>query len=133
MYWCNKTKQACNKIYKKKLFNGIKFPVGRLYEDIAVAHEILFNARKVILSEKFYIEGNIEGAQGERKFVYPFDELDTSFSKDDVVQICKEHQIDPRFIYDFVVQPNDAGFSNKDPDKNPLLQKPIIKFVYISN
>lgn len=45
---------AWNKIYKKKLFNGIKFPVGRLYEDIAVAHEILFNARKVILSEKFY-------------------------------------------------------------------------------
>ena len=45
---------AWNKIYKKKLFNEIKFPVGRLYEDIAVAHEILFNARKVILSEKFY-------------------------------------------------------------------------------
>lgn len=81
-----------------------------------------------ILSTKFEVEGNIEGAQGERKFVYSFNEIDTSFSKDDIIQICKEYQIDPRVINDFIVQPNDTGFSNNDPDKNPLLKMPIIKF-----
>lgn len=81
-----------------------------------------------ILSAKFDVERNIEGAQGERKFVYSFNEIDTSFTEDDIIQICKEYQIDPRVINDFIVQPNDKGFSNNDPDKNPLLKKPIIKF-----
>lgn len=81
-----------------------------------------------ILSKKFDIEGNIEGAQGERKFVYSFNSIDTSFNQNEIIQICKEHQIDPRIINDFIVQPNDAGFSNNVPDKNPLLTKPIITF-----
>ena len=81
-----------------------------------------------ILSTKFAIQGNIEGAKGDRKFVYSSDEIDTSFSQGDINQICQEHQIDARVISDFIVQPNDTGFSNSDPDKNPLLKKPIIKF-----
>lgn len=81
-----------------------------------------------IISTKFKIEGNIEGAQGDRKFVYPSNEIDTSFSQDEINQICSEYKIDPRIINDFIVQPNDTGFSNNDPDKNPLLKKPIIKF-----
>lgn len=81
-----------------------------------------------IISEKFDIEGNIEGAQGERKFVYSSNEIDTSFSQDEINQIYKEYKIDPRVINDFIVQPNDTGFANNDPDKNPLLKKPIIKF-----
>lgn len=81
-----------------------------------------------ILSLKFDIEGNIEGAQGERKFEYLSKEIDTSFSQNEINQICKEYKIDPRILNDFIVQPNDTGFSNSDPDKNPLLKKPIIKF-----
>ncbi|MDR1653397.1 MAG: SEC-C domain-containing protein [Prevotellaceae bacterium] len=81
-----------------------------------------------ILSAKFDIEGNIEGAKGERKFVYSSNEIDTSFSQGEINQICNEYKIDPRIINDFIVQPHDTGFSNSDPDKNPLLKKPIIKF-----
>src|SRR5690606_39127823 len=81
-----------------------------------------------ILSAKFEIEGNIEGAQGDRKFVYSSIEIDTSFSQGDIIRICQEYRIDPRVINDFIVQPNDTGFLNNDPDKNPLLKKPIIKF-----
>lgn len=81
-----------------------------------------------ILSTKFDVEGNIQGAQGDRKFAYSSNEIDTSFSQGDIIRICQEHKIDPRIINDFIVQPNDTGFSNSDPDKNPLLKKPIIKF-----
>lgn len=80
------------------------------------------------LSAKFGIEGNIEGAEIERKFDYSFNAIDTSFSQNEIIQICKEHQIDPRVINDFIIQPNDAGFANDDPYKNPLLKKPIINF-----
>lgn len=81
-----------------------------------------------ILSTKFEIDGNIDGAQGDRKFVYSTDEIDTSFSQSDIIRVCQEHKIDPRIIDDFIVEPNDKGFTNNDPDKNPLLKKPIIKF-----
>lgn len=81
-----------------------------------------------ILSTKFGIEGNIEGAEIERKFDYSFNAIDTSFSQDEIIQIFKEYHIDPTVINDFIVQPNDAGFANDDPDKNPLLKKPIINF-----
>lgn len=81
-----------------------------------------------ILSEKFGIGGNIEGAKGESKFDYSFNVIDTSFSQDEIFQICKTNQIDPKIINDFVVSPNDTGFSNNDPNKNPLQIKPIICF-----
>ena len=38
-----------NKLYRKELFDGIVFPEGRNYEDIAVLHEILFKAKKVVI------------------------------------------------------------------------------------
>src|SRR5690606_38478785 len=44
-----------------------------------------------ILSAKFEIEGNIEGAQGDRKFVYSSIEIDTSFSQGDIIRICQEY------------------------------------------
>jgi hypothetical protein len=81
-----------------------------------------------ILTAKFGIEGNIEGAQGERKFVYSPIEIDTSISQEEINHICSEYKIDPTIINDFIVQSNDIGFSNSDPDKNPLLKKPIITF-----
>jgi len=81
-----------------------------------------------ILSSKFNNEGYIKGAQGKRKFDYSFNAIDTSFCQEEIIQICKKHQIDPRIINDFIAQPNDTGFSNNDPNKNPLLTKPIINF-----
>lgn len=35
---------ACNKLYKKTLFDDIKFPVGRYYEDLAIIPTLLFKA-----------------------------------------------------------------------------------------
>ena len=38
---------AWNKIYKKRLFDGIRFPKGRLYEDVAVTYRVVLKAEKV--------------------------------------------------------------------------------------
>lgn len=40
---------ACAKLYKKELFQKIRFPVGRLNEDSCVFYKILCSAEKVIL------------------------------------------------------------------------------------
>ncbi len=38
---------AWNKIYKKKLFDGISYPDGRIHEDEARTHELCFRASKI--------------------------------------------------------------------------------------
>ena len=47
--------QPCNKLFKRSLFDGILFPVGKVYEDIAIMHLVFWKASKVVLStEKKY-------------------------------------------------------------------------------
>ena len=43
---------AWNKLYKKSLFNNIKYPVGKTYEDIGTTFYILENCNKVAVTGK---------------------------------------------------------------------------------
>ncbi len=46
---------AWNKLYKKELFKGITYPEGRIHEDEARTHEILYNAEKIVyINRKYY-------------------------------------------------------------------------------
>ena len=38
----------CNKLYKREIFRDIRYPVGRIHEDVYVAHRELYNANKII-------------------------------------------------------------------------------------
>ena len=40
---------AWNKLYNVKLFNGITYPEGRIYEDLAVTHKLIFAAHKIVI------------------------------------------------------------------------------------
>ena len=40
---------AWNKLYKKELFKNIRFPEGRLYEDIATTHKTMLAARRIVI------------------------------------------------------------------------------------
>lgn len=42
---------ACNKLYRKKLFNKIRFPKGKLYEDAFTTYKLLDEAEKVVFTE----------------------------------------------------------------------------------
>lgn len=45
----------CNKIYSKKVFEGMSFPVGRLWEDVATAYKLFMKAEHIYcLPEKLY-------------------------------------------------------------------------------
>lgn len=41
---------AWNKIYTKKLFNGIDYPIKKNYEDIFTTYKLLYRAKKIVLS-----------------------------------------------------------------------------------
>lgn len=38
------------KLYKKSLFEGVKYPEGKIFEDVATFHAIVFNSKKIILN-----------------------------------------------------------------------------------
>ena len=45
-----------NKLYRRKLWNGIRFPVGHVYEDIDTTFKVLYHTRKtVVLDETLYL------------------------------------------------------------------------------
>lgn len=41
---------ACSKLYKSYIFKSLRFPVGRLYEDVFVCHEVLAQTKKLVLT-----------------------------------------------------------------------------------
>lgn len=57
---------VCNKLFKSLLFQNIQFPIGKYYEDTYIYHELLYKAKKVVLTGKtgywYYMrEGSILG------------------------------------------------------------------------
>ena len=46
---------AWNKLYKKQLFSGIRYPVGKLHEDEFTTYKVIWNARKIaVLNTRLY-------------------------------------------------------------------------------
>ncbi len=46
---------ACFKLYQRHLFDGVRFPVGKLFEDIYTTHKLLAAAGKIaVLNEPLY-------------------------------------------------------------------------------
>lgn len=43
---------AWGKLYKTTFFDEIKFPVGKLYEDIGTIYKVLFKAKKIVYMNK---------------------------------------------------------------------------------
>lgn len=41
----------CNKLYKKNLFDEVRFPKGRNYEDLATIYKLYFKAKKFIVTD----------------------------------------------------------------------------------
>lgn len=72
----------CRKIFKTELFNGIKFPVGKINEDIITVYKVLLNAQKMICTNQvgyYYYQTNNSTTRNGLK------------SKDfDLIEICNE-------------------------------------------
>lgn len=41
---------ACAKLYKKSIYSDIRFPVGRLYEDVFIWHDVLAKVSRIVLT-----------------------------------------------------------------------------------
>lgn len=81
----------CNKLFKRSIFSDLKFPEGRVYEDIALMHRVFARANKVVCSTKmeynYLIRGNSTSYTQTAKWGYS---LFKAF-KDRCEFICKEY------------------------------------------
>ncbi|MGH4139644.1 glycosyltransferase [Clostridium sp.] len=85
---------AWNKLYRRSLFidNKIRYPVGRLYEDIGTTFELLFNAQRIgFINESLYFYVQREGAitkvptfKAGGDIITTVDEIKSSLSKSEI-------------------------------------------------
>jgi len=65
----NATVSSCGKLFKKSLFDDIKFPKGRIYEDLAIVAKYIDKSNTVIISRnKAYKYYKREGSIVNSKF-----------------------------------------------------------------
>ena len=43
---------ACNKLYRRALFQGIEYPEGKTFEDISTTHKVLGKAQRIVIINK---------------------------------------------------------------------------------
>jgi hypothetical protein len=68
----------CNKLYKKSLFENIRFPIGKTHEDEFVAYKLFHKSPKTVYIDlKMYFYLQREGSITGRKFnASRFDKID---------------------------------------------------------
>lgn len=52
---------AFNKLYKREIFNKIRYPIGKFHEDEFVIHELCYHSKKIVLTDQilyYYIQRN---------------------------------------------------------------------------
>lgn len=78
--WNNIDSSACDKLFKKSLFDKTRFPVGKYNEDIFVMTEILFRANKIVHigESKYYYYHRPESITTEAFSEKKMDLLDAS-------------------------------------------------------
>lgn len=60
---------SCNKLYRKELFGNIRFPKGRVYEDVSTTYKIYLKSNLVVeTDDQLYFYRNRDGSITHRKF-----------------------------------------------------------------
>lgn len=84
---------AWNKLYKKELFDGVRFPLGKIHEDQWTIHELFFRANKVsFVSDKLYHYVIHEGSVSRNKNpIKHLDDMEALFAR---VEFLKKNKLD---------------------------------------
>lgn len=101
---------TCNKIIKKSLFEGILYPIGKLYEDVFTTYKYISKAKLILSTDiPFYVYCHRLGSIGQTKFNEKSMDLFRAAkeSYDYICQRCISHEkADIGFVYWVVVVAN---------------------------
>lgn len=81
---------ACGKLYKTALFEGIRYPVGKIHEDEATTYKLLYKAKLVAVlgDELYFYRQNANGIMGAPFSVKRYQALDALRER---IAFFKEH------------------------------------------
>ena len=74
---------ACGKLYRRKLFDGVRFREGKLHEDVFIYHELAYHAEKIYCIEEpiiNYLQRN-DSIMGKDFTIRNFDAIDALFER----------------------------------------------------
>lgn len=75
---------VCNKLFYSELFNNIKFLKGKYYEDTYIYHELLYQAKKVVLTgmEGYWYRARSDSIIGKKQYTNQyFDFIDAVYCR----------------------------------------------------
>ena len=86
---------ACNKLYDTKLFEYIKFPKGKIHEDLATTYKIYDKVEKVIIldTKLYFYYGNPNGITGSKIKNNKIDLLQIYLEQYEFFKTKKEYKI----------------------------------------
>ena len=85
----------CTKLYKKALFNDIRFPEGKIHEDQAVVPLLIYSAEKVVVADDviYCYCCNSTSIMGKAFYPQRFDDIDALQSCEDFFRKNHEDEI----------------------------------------
>lgn len=74
---------SCNKLYNQKIFNKIRYPIGKIHEDEFIAHKVLFESNKIIYLDKelYYYLQRQNSIMGKGVNIRTLDVLDALYDR----------------------------------------------------
>ena len=125
---------ANGKIYKKSLFNGIKYPVGKYYEDLGTTYKIFDKASKIVCTQSiiYYYYQNYDGIMHKK---YSKKRLDAYYFALEELEFIKNKHINIinaaifRLYYECIFILNDMPYDAKDKQLITTTMKKYKKIV----
>lgn len=95
---------ACARLYKKNLFNDIRFPVGKLHEDRFTTYKLYFQFDKVSVVDYslYYYYVNNEGIVHSRWNVGKLDDLEATENQLDFFKSTKNDEVFDYVLKDYI-------------------------------
>ena len=79
-----------NKLYKKTIFDSIRYEINRIHEDDFIAHRLLYKAKKIIYIDKALYFYTISNDDSIMRSSYSKKRLDSVYALNDRVKFFKE-------------------------------------------
>lgn len=66
---------ACNKLYKRRLFKDVRYPVGRIHEDLATTYKLIYSSNNIVVMQEilyFYVQrsNSIMNTRSEKSLLH---------------------------------------------------------------
>lgn len=129
---------ACGKLYRRELFDGIRYPPGRIHEDDATTPKVLYRAKKIsVSSAPLYAYRQREGSITHEKFTEK--RLDTIYAVDSCISFFREvgdfdlqHQAEGArqiMLAKLVVRAKQAGAADKLPRQYAMSEWKALRII----